>query len=150
MIYADITASRFFWRICGISTDGGGSVFVSHGVMISAALLSCSNVRLRNLSFTAEEPMRMEAEVVGYSGKDWILRVTNDAGYYIRDGMLRFTDAYGHDDPYHYTMIVRRGEGTDYIPETKESFDKNVRFYQMEGKRSGYRIPSFPLKRECA
>ena len=115
--------------------DGGGSVFISHGVMVSAALLSCSNVRLQNLSFTAEEPMRMEAEVVGYSGKDWILRVTNDAGYYIRDGMLRFTDAYGHDDPYHYTMIVRRGEGTDYIPETKESFDKNVRFYQMEGRK---------------
>lgn len=115
--------------------DGGGSTFISHGVMLSVALMDCFNIRLRNLEFTVEEPMRMEAEVIGYSGKDWILEVTNDVGYYIRDGMLRFTDAYGHDDPYHYTMIARRGQGMDYIPETKESFDKNVRFFRMEGKK---------------
>lgn len=115
--------------------DGGGSLFVSHGVMITAALLNCKNVTLKNFRFTVCEPMRMEAVVTDCDEKNCIIEVVNDVSYYIRDGQLRFIDGYGHDDPYHYTMMVCHSGETGYMPETKQSFDKNLRFAQLEGRK---------------
>lgn len=114
--------------------DGGDSLFVSHGVMITAAVINCENVTLRNFRFTVCAPMRMEAVVTDCNEKYCAIEVVNDVSYYIRDGRLRFTDGYGHDDPYHYTMMMCRNGETGYMPETKQSFDKNLRFTQLEGR----------------
>lgn len=117
------------------TVDGGGSLFVSHGVMITAAVINCENVTLKNFKFTVCEPMRMEAVVTDCDKKHCVIEPVNNAAYYVRDGHLRFTDGYGHDDPYHYTMMMCRSGQTGYMPETKQSFDKNLRFEQLEGRR---------------
>ena len=110
--------------------DGGDSTFVFDGVMISAAILRSKNITLKNMTLRAREHMRAEATVTDIGEGYFDFEITNETQYYIRnDGMLCFKNSYGHDDPYHYYIIVcREGDEKGFIPETLESFRKDITF----------------------
>lgn len=138
----EYTSIAFFLKdMENFTIDGGGSTFVSHGVMFGAALLNCSNITMKNMNFTAKETMCMEAVVLEASGSRWTVEVTNDAGFYVNNGRLWLTDGYGHSDPYSFTTIVGKDDKKGYIPESKESFERNVTFRQLEGRRLEVRHP---------
>jgi len=119
------------------TVDGGGSTFVCDGVMITAAILRSKNITLKNMTLYVKEHMRAEATVTAVGEGYFDFEVTNDTEYYINnDGMLCFKNSYGQDDPYHYYIIVcRENDEKGYIPETVESFKKDITFEKL-GERS--------------
>lgn len=54
-----------------LTIDGSGSEFVMHGKMTNAVVVDCQNVRLKNLSFSADNPDMHEVKVVS-KGKRYV------------------------------------------------------------------------------
>ena len=119
------------------TVDGGGSTFICDGVMITSAILRSKNITLKNMTLCVKEHMRCEARVISTGEGYFDFEVTNDTQYRIReDGMLYFTNSYGQEDPYHYYIIVcRENDEKGFIPETVESFRKDISFEKIGERR---------------
>ncbi|MBE6583724.1 MAG: hypothetical protein E7649_01900 [Ruminococcaceae bacterium] len=116
--------------------DANGSTFICDGVMLSCAILNSKNITLKNMTLEARQHLRAEARVLEIGENSFIFEMTGDTGYYVKNGMLYLTNDYGHDDMFHYYIVVcREGDESGYIPETVESFKKAVVFEDLGNNR---------------
>ena len=61
----------------GFTIDGGGSTFISDGVMTASAIIGSKNICLKNLSLEVKGHLRMEAIVTEHGDNSFTARITN-------------------------------------------------------------------------
>lgn len=113
--------------------DGGGSTFISDGVMVGFAICNSKNITVKNLLYTVKNTLRMSGRVVRTDKRDIEFTVTNDQPYYIHEGVLHFTDGHGHDDRQHFIMSVNTKSQKGYMKDVKQYLNKslNERFVDL-------------------
>ena len=125
--------------------DGGGSTFISDGVMVGFAILNSKNVTVKNLLYTVKTTMRMSARVVKNDGDNMEIAVTNGQSYYVNDGVLHLTDNFGHDDPNHFMMSINMDGSTKYMKNVAQCFEKTMIFEALENGNILMKNNPFPL-----
>lgn len=106
--------------------DGGGSTFISDGVLVGFAVCGSKNITIKNLLYTVKNTLRMTARVVRIDKRDIEITITNGQDYYISGGKLRFTDGHGHDDPQHFIMSINMDDHTGYMKNIKQYLDSSL------------------------
>ena len=106
--------------------DGGGSTFISDGVMVGFAIVNSENITIKNLLYTVKNTLRMSGQVVRTDNREIEFKVTNGQPYYIHDGVLHFTDGHGHDDKQHFIMSVNMDGGKCYMKDIKQYLGKSL------------------------
>lgn len=109
--------------------DGGGSTFISDGVLVGFAVCGSKNITIKNLLYTVKNTLRMTARVVRVDKRDIEITITNGQDYYISGGKLRFTDGHGHDDPQHFIMSINMDGHTGYMKNIKQYLDSSLNMY---------------------
>ena len=112
--------------------DGGGSTFISDGVMVGFAIANSENITIKNLLYTVRNTLRMSAKVVSKTENDMEIAITNGQKYYIEDGVLHFVDNFGHDDPNHFMMSINMDGSTKYMNNVAQCFEKSMTFKDLE------------------
>jgi len=112
--------------------DGGGSTFISDGVMVGFAIVNSKNITVKNLLYTVKNTLRMSAKVVSKTENDMEIAVTNGQKYYIENGVLHFVDSFGHDDPNHFMMSINMDGSTKYMNNVAQCFEKTMTFKALD------------------
>lgn len=73
-----------------LTLDGNNTLVVLHGKMVSFALLNCSNVRIKNISFDYERPTMSQLTVTAVTATDAEADIHPTSKYTIANGHLQF------------------------------------------------------------
>lgn len=84
------TIGLLFENMNGLTIEGNGSHFMFHGRMITWAMDTCQNMKIRNVSMDFERPTMSELTFREVHADHLIIDIHPDSWYELRDGKIQF------------------------------------------------------------
>lgn len=70
--------------------DGNNTTVVLHGKMVSFALMNCTDVTIKNISFDYERPTMSELKIISVSNQAIKAEIHHDSKYFVENGQVGF------------------------------------------------------------
>jgi polygalacturonase len=127
-----------------LTLDGNNTLVVLHGKMVSFALLNCSNVRIKNISFDYERPTMSELTVTSVTATAVETVIHPDSKYTIANGHLQFYGEGWKPDNYH-AIVLKPGSNTMLYSSFKpfaegQAVEKSPLHVRFEGNFGGSQL----------
>ena len=107
-----VKAIAFFFEDCkNLTLEGNNTLVVLHGKMVSFALLNCSNIHIKNISFDYERPTMSELTIKSATAPAVETKIHPDSKYTIHNGRLQFYGEGLQTNAYH-TIVFKPASGT--------------------------------------
>lgn len=102
-----------FEKLKNVTIEGNGAKFIIHGKSTNAVISECENIKLQNLTITAENPEMHELKVVG-TGKFFVdYEIDKQSRYINENGKFYFV---GHDYKRAFTYKAKTSWWNGYFP----------------------------------
>ncbi len=101
----------FFFEDCkNLTLEGSNTLVVLHGKMVSFALLNCSNIHIKNISFDYERPTMSELTIQSVTASAVETEIHPDSKYNINKGQIQFYGEGWQTNAYH-TIVYKPSTG---------------------------------------
>lgn len=102
-----------FDNIKNVTVEGNGARFVIHGKSTNVVISDCENIKIQNLTLTAENPEMHEFKVIGKSAFFVDFKLDKQSQYAKENGKLYFV---GHDYKRAFTHKAKTSWWNGYFP----------------------------------